>query len=166
MVLYELITGRRAVERNLPRNEQKLLEWVKPYVADSKKFHLIMDPRLEGDYSLKSAQKLSSLANKCLTKNPKARPKMSEVVEIIGKIISDLSPPQDENEPEPKPKPESESQVVTEETEVHQRETIIRTEEVNGNHMKRVFDFKELRNRSIGRFDWRHWPPSMVKNSA
>ncbi|KAK1426795.1 hypothetical protein QVD17_15475 [Tagetes erecta] len=166
VVLYELITGRRAVERNLPRNEQKLLEWVKPYVSDSKKFHLIMDPRLEGDYSLKSAQKLSSLANKCLTKNPKARPKMSEVVEIIGKIISDLSPPQAENEPEPKPESESESQFVTEETEVPQRETVIRTEEGNDNHMKRVFDFKELRNRSIGRFDWRHWPPSMVRNSA
>ncbi|KAA8549272.1 hypothetical protein F0562_000956 [Nyssa sinensis] len=47
VVLYELITGRRAVERNLPRSEQKLLEWVRPYVSDSKKFHLIIDPRLE-----------------------------------------------------------------------------------------------------------------------
>ncbi|KAG5566915.1 hypothetical protein RHGRI_002462 [Rhododendron griersonianum] len=80
VVLYELITGRRAVEKNMPRNEQKLLDWVRPYVSDSKKFHLIVDPRLEGlegQYCIKSAQKLASLANKCLAKNAKSRPKMT-----------------------------------------------------------------------------------------
>ncbi|XP_076936140.1 serine/threonine-protein kinase PCRK1-like [Bidens hawaiensis] len=162
VVLYELITGRRAVERNLPRNEQKLLHWVKPYVSDSKKFHLIMDPRLEGDYSLKSAQKLSHVAQKCLNKNPKARPKMSEMVEMIGKIINDLSPPQGVNGPDPRP----EARFVTNETEVERSEIIRRKHEVNGNAMKKGFDFKELRNRSIGRLDWRHWPSSMVKHSV
>ncbi|XP_071720257.1 serine/threonine-protein kinase PCRK1-like isoform X2 [Rutidosis leptorrhynchoides] len=187
VVLYELITGRRAVERNLPRNEQKLLEWVKPYLSDSKKFHLLMDPRLEGDYSLKSARKLASLANKCLIKNPKSRPKMSEVVEMLGKIIDDLSPPKvPKVEPEPKPEPEynnnnnktqshmcgaepeleSISQFVTEETEEHKEIIISRKQEVNGySYMKKVFDFKELRNRSIGKLDWKQWP-SMVKHSA
>ncbi|KAM0064187.1 putative protein kinase RLK-Pelle-RLCK-VIIa-2 family [Helianthus debilis subsp. tardiflorus] len=161
VVLYELMTGRRAVERNLPRNEQKLIEWVKPYVSDSKKLHLIIDPRLEGDYSLNSAQKLSALATKCLTKNPKARPRMSEVVEMIGKIINDLLPP-DENEPEPEPEPEPESRFVNKTG----TEIVPRKEEVNGNSMKKAFDFKELRNRSIGRLDWRNWPSSMVKHSA
>ncbi|XP_058204532.1 serine/threonine-protein kinase PCRK2-like [Rhododendron vialii] len=89
VVLYELITGRRAVEKNMPRNEQKLLDWVRPYVSDSRKFHLIVDPRLEGQYCIKSAQKLASLANKCLAKNAKSRPKMSELVEMLGKIISE-----------------------------------------------------------------------------
>ncbi|KAI8573875.1 hypothetical protein RHMOL_Rhmol01G0309400 [Rhododendron molle] len=91
VVLYELITGRRAVEKNMPRNEQKLLDWVRPYVSDSRKFHHIVDPRLEGQYCIKSAQKLAALANKCLTKNAKSRPKMSEVVEMLGKIISETS---------------------------------------------------------------------------
>ncbi|KAJ0476637.1 putative protein kinase RLK-Pelle-RLCK-VIIa-2 family [Helianthus annuus] len=68
--LYELITGRRPLDRNLPKSEQKLLEWVKPYL-DSRRFRLIVDPRLEGKYSMKSAQKLSIIANKCLSKNPK-----------------------------------------------------------------------------------------------
>ncbi|KAI7735443.1 hypothetical protein M8C21_024256, partial [Ambrosia artemisiifolia] len=114
VVLYELITGRRAVERNLPRNEQKLLEWVKPYISDSKKFHLIIDPRLEGDYPIKSVHRLASLANKCLTKNPKSRPKMSEVVEMLGNIIDDMLPPQEE--PEAQTETETETQVA-EETE-------------------------------------------------
>ncbi|KAK9079318.1 hypothetical protein SSX86_000989 [Deinandra increscens subsp. villosa] len=84
--LYELITGRRPLDRNLPKNEQKLLEWVKPYL-DSKKFRLIVDARLEGKYSMRTAQKLSIIANKCLAKNPKARPKMSEVLEMVNQLV-------------------------------------------------------------------------------
>lgn len=154
VVLYELITGRRAVERNLPRNEQKLLEWVKPYISDSKKFHLIIDPRLEGDYSLKSAHKLASLANKCLTKNPKSRPKMSEVIEMLGIMIDDMLPPQEE--------PETETQLVVEETEEGHDQIDLTKEDGcgGGNYIRRVLEFKELvslRNRSCGRLDWRYW---------
>ncbi|XP_024985813.1 serine/threonine-protein kinase PCRK1-like isoform X1 [Cynara cardunculus var. scolymus] len=84
--LYELITGRRPLDRNRPKNEQKLLEWVKPYL-DSRKFRLIVDSRLQGKYPLKTAQKLSIIANKCLCKNPKSRPKMSEVLEMVNQLI-------------------------------------------------------------------------------
>ncbi|KAI3760490.1 hypothetical protein L1987_50885 [Smallanthus sonchifolius] len=158
VVLYELITGRRAVERNLPRNEQKLLEWVKPYIADSKKFHLIIDPRLEGDYSIKSAHKLATLANKCLTKNPKSRPKMSEVVEMLGNIIDDMLPPQ--QEPEAQTETETEAQVVDEAEDGLGQMGSGKEEGCGGNYMRRVFEFKELvslRNRSCGRLDWRYW---------
>ena len=84
--LYELITGRHPLDRNRPENEQKLLEWVKPYV-DSKRFSLIIDPRLEGNYSLKSAKSLLFIANKCLSMNPNSRPKMSEVLEMVNQLI-------------------------------------------------------------------------------
>ncbi|XP_059305844.1 serine/threonine-protein kinase PCRK1-like isoform X2 [Lycium ferocissimum] len=84
--LYELITGRRPLDRNRPRSEQKLLEWVKPYISDSKKFQKILDPRLESKIS-RSAQKLSIVANRCLVRNPKSRPKMSEVLEMVNKVV-------------------------------------------------------------------------------
>ncbi|KAK6142175.1 hypothetical protein DH2020_005230 [Rehmannia glutinosa] len=142
---HELITGRRVLERNLPRGEQKLLEWVRPYVSDPKKFHLILDPRLEGQNCMKSAQKLASLANKCLMKHPRSRPKMSEVIEMLGSIISEASPP-DECVPEGVIQPEN----MNEET-------------VENNGRKKGFDFRELvlRNRSIGKLDWRNWTPSL-----
>lgn len=85
--LYELITGRRPVDRNRPKGEQKLLDWVKPYLSDPKRFRQILDPRLEGKYSLRSVHKLATIANRCLARNPKARPKMSEVLELVTKII-------------------------------------------------------------------------------
>ncbi|XP_072995225.1 serine/threonine-protein kinase PCRK1-like [Typha latifolia] len=87
VVLYELITGRHPIDRNRPKGEQKLLEWVKPYITDSKKFRIIVDPRLEGHYSLKAATKLASIANRCLVRAPKSRPKMSEVLDMVQKIV-------------------------------------------------------------------------------
>ncbi|KAG4145409.1 hypothetical protein ERO13_D05G095600v2 [Gossypium hirsutum] len=158
VVLYELITGRRALERNLPRSEQKLLEWVKPYISDSKKFHLIIDPRLEGQYCIKSAQKLASLANKCLMKNPKSRPKMSEVVEMLGNIISGTST-QDEGISQSM----SESDDVKEETRV---EVGAESTKQGHSYLKKVLDIREimsLRNRSIGKLDWRNWTPGPVR---
>ncbi|MBA0615785.1 hypothetical protein Godav_015897 [Gossypium davidsonii] len=84
--LYELITGRRPLDKNRPKNEQRLLEWVKPYLSD-RKFQLILDPRLKGKYQLKSAQRLAVVANRCLVRNPKSRPKMSEVLEMVNRIV-------------------------------------------------------------------------------
>lgn len=156
VVVYELITGRRAVDRNLPRSEQKLLEWVRPYVSDSKKFHIIVDPRLEGQYCIKSAQKLASLANKCLTKNPKSRPKMSEVVEVLGNIISDISS-QDEDASHP-----------DNETDEIKGETVDDTDSAKqgNNYLKKVFDLREvvnLKSKSISKLDWRNWTPGLVR---
>ncbi|XP_056161710.1 probable serine/threonine-protein kinase PBL19 isoform X2 [Syzygium oleosum] len=87
VVLYEVLTGRRSLERNRPRTEQKLLEWVKHYPADSKKFSSIIDPRLENQYSISAARKIAKLADSCLLKSSKDRPKMSQVVHGLQEII-------------------------------------------------------------------------------
>ncbi|XP_010470024.1 PREDICTED: probable receptor-like protein kinase At5g47070 isoform X1 [Camelina sativa] len=157
VVLYELITGRRAVDRNRPRGEQKLLEWVKPYVSDSKKFHVIVDPRLEGQYyCMKSVQRVAALANKCLMKQPKSRPRMSEVVSLLGRIIDEEA----ENAPPP----------VADETE-----EIIKAE-VNGEsepelkkqgsyYRQKVLDLRDKMNlnKSLSKLDWRNWTPGLVR---
>ncbi|XP_022858548.1 probable serine/threonine-protein kinase PBL19 [Olea europaea var. sylvestris] len=69
--------------------EQKLLDWVKHFPADSKRFYMIMDPRLQNQYSLTAARRIAKLADSCLNKNPKDRPAMSEVVEILKQAIQD-----------------------------------------------------------------------------
>lgn len=86
--LYELITGRRPLERNRPKKEQKLLEWMKPYLSSNlRKFEQILDPRLDRKQILKSAIKLSIVANRCLVRAPKTRPKMSEVAVMVREIV-------------------------------------------------------------------------------
>ncbi|XP_059444384.1 probable serine/threonine-protein kinase PBL19 [Corylus avellana] len=106
VVLYEVLTGRRSLERNRPKGEQKLLEWVKQYPAEGKKFNLMMDPRLENQYSSGAARKIALLAENCLLKSAKERPTMSKVVERLKQIIqpseednpSERSPESFENE--------------------------------------------------------------------
>ncbi|KAH0908014.1 hypothetical protein HID58_039841 [Brassica napus] len=58
----------------------------------STRFRLIIDPRLEGKYLIKPVQRLAVVANLCLARNPKARPKMSEVLEMVTKIVETSSP--------------------------------------------------------------------------
>lgn len=89
VVLYEILTGRRSLERNRPRTEQKLVEWVKQFPPDSKRFGLMMDPRLETRYSSSAARKIAKLADSCLSKSAKDRPTMTRVVETLKQIIQD-----------------------------------------------------------------------------
>ncbi|XP_020574062.1 probable serine/threonine-protein kinase PBL19 [Phalaenopsis equestris] len=87
VVLYELITGRRSMERNRPKNEQKLLNWVKQFPAESKQFRTIMDPRMNNQYSMSGARAVAKLADRCLSKHARDRPKMSEVVETLKQAL-------------------------------------------------------------------------------
>ncbi|KAF7011864.1 hypothetical protein CFC21_026129 [Triticum aestivum] len=87
VLLYELITGRRPIDGERPRGEQKLLDWVKPYISDTNRLRLIVDPKLEGRYSIKSVAKLVTVANRCLARLPKARPRMGEVLDMVQKAV-------------------------------------------------------------------------------
>ncbi|CAN6827029.1 unnamed protein product [Brassica oleracea] len=158
VVLYELITGRRAVDRNRPRGEQKLLEWVKPYVSDSKKFHVIVDPRLQGQYyCIKSVQRVAALANKCLMKQPKSRPRMSEVVSLLGIIIDE------ETENAPAPLGDETEEII--EAEVSGESEPEMTKQGGSNYLKKVLDLRDKMslNKSLSKLDWRNWTPGLVR---
>lgn len=89
VVLYEIITGRRTIERNKPAAEQRLLDWIKEYPADSQRFGMIVDPRLRNNYPAAGARSLAKLADLCLKKNDKERPAMEFVVERLIKVIEE-----------------------------------------------------------------------------
>uniref|UniRef100_A0A9I9DQ41 non-specific serine/threonine protein kinase n=1 Tax=Cucumis melo TaxID=3656 RepID=A0A9I9DQ41_CUCME len=83
VVLLEMLTGRRSMDKNRPNGEHNLVEWARPLLGDKRKFYRLIDPRLECHFSIKGAQKAAELAAHCLSRDPKARPPMSEVVEIL-----------------------------------------------------------------------------------
>ncbi|MBA0559883.1 hypothetical protein Golob_016822 [Gossypium lobatum] len=127
VVLYEMLSGRRSLERGRPKAEQKLLDWVKQFPPDSKKFSLIMDPRLENQYSISAAREIAKLADTCLLKSPKQRPKMSEVVERVKRIIQvsgEGSAEEMESHPEAS---ESEIKAEAGETETDHQERVSET---------------------------------------
>nr|GMD86068.1 receptor-like cytoplasmic kinase 176 [Ipomoea batatas] len=86
VVLLEMLTGRRAVDKNRPNGEQNLIEWAKPYLASKRKILRVMDPRIEGQYSLSGALRAALVAVKCLSIEPKYRPNMIEVVKELEQL--------------------------------------------------------------------------------
>lgn len=83
VVLLEMMTGRRSMDKNRPNGEHNLVEWARPYLGERRRFYKLVDPRLDGNFSIKGAQKTAQLAHACLSRDPKARPLMSQVVEVL-----------------------------------------------------------------------------------
>ncbi|CAN0924260.1 Probable serine/threonine-protein kinase PIX13 [Linum grandiflorum] len=86
VVLSELLTGLRALDRNRPAGQRMLVEWVKPYLSNRRNVKKIMDSRLGDQYPLNAALKVSQLVSLCLGANPKTRPSMEEVLQALVKI--------------------------------------------------------------------------------
>ncbi|CAA0820238.1 Probable receptor-like protein kinase [Striga hermonthica] len=88
VVLLELLTGRRSMDKTRPISEQNLVEWARPYLAERRRFYRLIDPLLEGRFSIRGAQQAVQLAARCLARDAKIRPAMSEVVEAIEPLIN------------------------------------------------------------------------------
>ncbi|XP_058086237.1 probable serine/threonine-protein kinase PBL15 [Magnolia sinica] len=86
VVLLELLTGRRSLDKGRPKSEQNLVDWAKPYLASSRKLRYIMDPRLMGQYSVKGSREVASLALQCVSSNPKDRPLMLGIIESLQAV--------------------------------------------------------------------------------
>lgn len=86
VVLLEILSGRRAIDKNRPTGEHNLVEWAKPYLTSKRRIFRVLDPRLEGQFSLPQAQMAASLALQCLSVEPKLRPDMDEVVKELEQL--------------------------------------------------------------------------------
>lgn len=88
VVLLEMLTGRRSMDKNRPTGEHNLVEWARPHLGERRRFYRLIDPRLEGHFSIRGAQKAAQLAHHCLSRDPKARPLMSEVVIALEPLLN------------------------------------------------------------------------------
>ncbi|XP_076930275.1 putative serine/threonine-protein kinase PBL10 [Bidens hawaiensis] len=83
VVLLEMLSGRRAIDKNQPQGEQKLVEWAKPYLPHKRKLFRVLDNRLEGQYTLDGALATANLALRCVSMDPRFRPSMADVVQEL-----------------------------------------------------------------------------------
>ncbi|KVI05495.1 probable serine/threonine-protein kinase PBL3 [Cynara cardunculus var. scolymus] len=95
VVLLELLSGRRALDKQKIGIEQDLVEWAKPYLGDKRKLFRIMDTKLEGQYPQKGTYTAATLASQCLSVEPKARPRMSEVLISLEELQAPKSASRD-----------------------------------------------------------------------
>ncbi|KAL1535376.1 protein kinase 2B [Salvia divinorum] len=91
IILLELLTGLRVFDENRPMKEQNLIVWATRYSNNRKKLLQIVDSRLERKYPHDEAYKFGKLALQCLSLDPKLRPTMAEVTDILEKFSSPLS---------------------------------------------------------------------------
>lgn len=85
IVLLEILSGRRVIDKTKAREEENLVEWARPYLRDKRKVFRIMDTRLKGQYSQKAAFMMSFLALQCIG-DVKVRPSMLEVLSLLEKV--------------------------------------------------------------------------------
>lgn len=86
VVLLEILTGKKAIDKNRPIGEHNLVDWAKPCLNSRRRIFRVLDARLEGQYSLGRALQAATIALECLNTDSKLRPSMDEVVTALEKI--------------------------------------------------------------------------------
>nr|GMC76554.1 serine/threonine-protein kinase CDL1-like [Ipomoea batatas] len=83
VVFLEMITGRRVIDNARPSEEQNLVLWAQPLFKDKQKFHLMVDPLLQGNYPTKGLYQALAVAAMCLQEEADTRPFISDVVTAL-----------------------------------------------------------------------------------
>ncbi|KAG6481594.1 probable serine/threonine-protein kinase PIX13 [Zingiber officinale] len=86
VVLLEILSGLRALDPSRPSGQHNLVDFARPFLSDRRKLARLMDPRLEGRYPSRATQQAAQLTVRCLAVDPKGRPSMKEVVDILVQI--------------------------------------------------------------------------------
>ncbi|KAL8030397.1 hypothetical protein ABFS82_14G280700 [Erythranthe guttata] len=88
VVLLELITGRKAIDFSKKPGEQNLVVWSRPFLKDGRKFVQMVDPLLEGRFSVKSLKHAVLITSMCLQEHAGARPLISDLVIALEYLAS------------------------------------------------------------------------------
>ncbi|KAK7285224.1 hypothetical protein RJT34_19988 [Clitoria ternatea] len=86
VVLLEIMSGKRSLDKNRPNGEHSLVEWAKPLLISKRKISQVMDSRIEGQYTLHEAMKVAHIAIQCISAEPKVRPSIDEVVRSLEQL--------------------------------------------------------------------------------
>ncbi|XP_020091084.1 probable serine/threonine-protein kinase PIX7 isoform X1 [Ananas comosus] len=93
VVILEILTGRRSVDKKRPSGEQNLVAWARPYLSERRRLYQLVDPRLELNYSIRGVYKVAQVAYYCLSRDPKSRPSMDDIVKCLTPLqdLNDLA---------------------------------------------------------------------------
>ncbi|KAL0739482.1 hypothetical protein Bca4012_015692 [Brassica carinata] len=83
VVLLEVMTGLRAYDPKRPHGQTSLVDWLRPKLSSNHKVKQIMDKRIKGQYSSKVAIEMGRISLSCIEPDPKNRPHMKEVLDVL-----------------------------------------------------------------------------------
>ncbi|XP_074286134.1 putative serine/threonine-protein kinase PBL7 isoform X3 [Silene latifolia] len=87
VVLLELLTGRVPVDMKRPQGEGVLVSWALPHLTDRERVVNIMDPAMEGQYTLKEVIQVAAIAAMCVQPEADYRPLMADVVQSLVPLV-------------------------------------------------------------------------------
>ncbi|KAL9171855.1 hypothetical protein ABFS82_03G007400 [Erythranthe guttata] len=88
VVMLELITGRKAIDCTQIPGEQNLVVWSRPFLKDRRKFVQMVDPLLEGRFSIRSLHHAIAITSMCLQEQASFRPLISDIVMALEYLAS------------------------------------------------------------------------------
>ncbi|KAL3720995.1 hypothetical protein ACJRO7_005760 [Eucalyptus globulus] len=86
VVLLELITGRRPLDRTQPFEEDSMVDWASPLLTQALEdgnFDAIVDPKLNKDYVNEEITRMIACAAACIRHSARHRPAMTQVVRAL-----------------------------------------------------------------------------------
>ncbi|CAH9099173.1 unnamed protein product [Cuscuta epithymum] len=92
VVLLELMTGRVPIDMKRSPGEGVLVTWALPRLTDREKVVEIMDPTLEGQYSMKDVIQVAAIAAMCVQPEADYRPLMADVVQSLVPLVKQNRP--------------------------------------------------------------------------
>ncbi|XXG57235.1 hypothetical protein AAC387_Pa03g4447 [Persea americana] len=91
VVLLQLITGKTAIVQISDSARRSLIDWAIPMVVGGDIMDVI-DPKLEGNYDIKSIQKVAEIARACTSPKSVDRPLIRDVVIELKEYIGNEKP--------------------------------------------------------------------------
>ena len=80
------MTGERAYNPRRPKGQENLVEWLRPELLRKHRVKHIMDQGIKGQYSSKVVAEMGRITLSCVSPDPKNRPHMKEVVDVLERI--------------------------------------------------------------------------------
>ncbi|CAN0870093.1 Serine/threonine-protein kinase PBS1 [Linum grandiflorum] len=87
VLLLELITGRRAVDR-VDNRSRNLTQWALPLMKDKGNWVQLADPLMKGHYSTSVYDKAMEVVLRCLSEKPSFRPTSTELVGAMDYLLA------------------------------------------------------------------------------
>ncbi|KFK23990.1 hypothetical protein AALP_AAs48021U000600 [Arabis alpina] len=87
VVLLELITGQRAIVKTEDGDKISVVHFVEPFFEIAE-LEDVVDPLLQGDFSLDSAWKFVEVAMSCVRERGSNRPTMSQIVSELQQCLA------------------------------------------------------------------------------
>ncbi|KAJ0532601.1 putative protein kinase RLK-Pelle-CrRLK1L-1 family [Helianthus annuus] len=86
VVLFELLSGRRAIDMHNGEDDSKLVVWARKCVKE-RKLDQMVDSNIKGTISTNCLRQFAQIADRCVHPVPKERPTMSELVASLEALL-------------------------------------------------------------------------------